>query len=200
MESVRLLLDSGPVSVWVFLAPGRFAAKTPIPGCWIILDFGGDFYRAHDTNLKATLRRSVRASEMEIHPGALLTSPLANRSRTYALPASTTALESNPKNRPRRTAVRDKPVRLATCLDRSVAASGAITEIVPWPIDRRRGQAVDRGRTLDRCPGHGRGQAPAAGGAPGAGRAAPVKMLRSRQFRLQGLPRAQRLLCRRVSK
>ena len=54
----------------------------------------------------------------------------------YALPASTTALESNPKNRPRRTAVRDKPLRLATCLDRSVAASGAIASTVsprlPW--------------------------------------------------------------------
>jgi hypothetical protein len=47
---------------------------------------------------------------------------------TYALPASTTATESNPKN-PSKTN-RSKgivdPVRPATCLDRSVAASGAI--------------------------------------------------------------------------
>jgi hypothetical protein len=50
-----------------------------------------------------------RASEGEVHPGALLTSQPANLSRTYALPASTTALESNPKNRPRRTAVRTSP-------------------------------------------------------------------------------------------
>jgi hypothetical protein len=73
---------------------------------------------------------------MEINPGALLTSAPANLGSTYALPASTTALESNPKNRPRRTEVRDKPVRLATCLDRSVAASGAIASTVspclPW--------------------------------------------------------------------
>ena len=47
-----------------------------------------------------------RASEMEIHPGALLAALPANLSMTYALPASTTAVESNPKNRPRRTAVR----------------------------------------------------------------------------------------------
>ena len=62
----------------------------------------------------------------EHQPGALPKIPPDNRSRTYALPASTIALERNPKNRPRRTAVRDKPIRLATCLDRSAAASGAI--------------------------------------------------------------------------
>jgi hypothetical protein len=28
-------------SVWVFLAPGRFAAKTPADECWIVLDFLG---------------------------------------------------------------------------------------------------------------------------------------------------------------
>jgi hypothetical protein len=28
-------------SIWVFLAPGRFAAKTPIHGYWIFLDFLG---------------------------------------------------------------------------------------------------------------------------------------------------------------
>src|ERR1700733_3495932 len=38
----------------------------------------GDLYRAHDTNLMATLRRSIAQSEMEIHPGALLTSPRDN--------------------------------------------------------------------------------------------------------------------------
>jgi hypothetical protein len=37
------------------------------------LHFGGDFYRAHDTNLKATLRRSIAQVKGEIHPGALLT-------------------------------------------------------------------------------------------------------------------------------
>ena len=82
------------------------------------------------------MRRSVRASEGETHPGALLTSQPANLSRTYALPASTTAMESNPKNRPRRTAVRDKPIRLATCLDRSAAASGAIASTVPPCLPR----------------------------------------------------------------
>jgi hypothetical protein len=46
-----------------------------------------------------------RASEVEMHPGALRTCPPDNLSRTYALPASTTATESNLKNRPRRTAV-----------------------------------------------------------------------------------------------
>jgi hypothetical protein len=68
---------------------------------------------------------------------------------TYALPASTTATESNPKN-PSKTN-RSKgivdPVRPATCLDRSVTASGAIC--------------------ADATPGHARGQAPVAG-APGA--------------------------------
>ena len=67
----------------------------------------------------------------EHQPGALLTIPPAKLSRTCALPASTTAIRSNPKNRPRRTAVRDKPVRLATCLDRSAAASGAIASTLP---------------------------------------------------------------------
>jgi hypothetical protein len=28
-------------SIWVFLAPGRFAAKTPAHACWISLDFLG---------------------------------------------------------------------------------------------------------------------------------------------------------------
>jgi CobQ/CobB/MinD/ParA nucleotide binding domain len=37
---------------------------------------------------------------------ALLVGSPANLGRTYALPASTTAIGSNPKNRPRRTAVR----------------------------------------------------------------------------------------------
>ena len=62
-----------------------------------------------------------RASEMEIHPGALLAARQLIFSRTYALPASTTAMENNPKNRPRRTAVRNLPIRLTTCLDRSAA-------------------------------------------------------------------------------
>jgi hypothetical protein len=53
-----------------------------------------------------------RASEVEIHPGALPTSPPANLSRTYALPAYTTAMESNQKNRPKRTAVRASPSAL----------------------------------------------------------------------------------------
>jgi hypothetical protein len=44
MESVWLRLGSGPRrwsgrSVWVFLARGRFAAKTPARECWISLDF-----------------------------------------------------------------------------------------------------------------------------------------------------------------
>jgi hypothetical protein len=115
----------------------------------------GDFYRAHDTNLKATLRRSVRASEGETHPGALLTSQPANLSRTYALPASTTAMESNPKNRPRRTAVRDKPIRLATCLDRSRAASGAIA--LTLLLGHARRQALAAGRSSNRCPSQCRG-------------------------------------------
>jgi hypothetical protein len=46
MESVWLRLSSGPRrwsgrSVWVFLARGRFAAKTPARECWISLDFLG---------------------------------------------------------------------------------------------------------------------------------------------------------------
>src|SRR3984957_8330703 len=45
-ESVWLLLGSRPRrwagrSVWVFLAPGHFAAKTPADECWIVLDFLG---------------------------------------------------------------------------------------------------------------------------------------------------------------
>jgi hypothetical protein len=135
--------------------------------------FRGDFYRAHDTNLKATLRRKLRANEMEIHPGALLTSQPANPSRTYALPASTTAMENNPKNRPRRTAVRDKPIRLATCLDRSVAASGAIASMVsPCLPSRKLLSLAERLRWGGASSAE---QAPAAAsGAPGAGRAAPA--------------------------
>ena len=46
MESVWLLLGSRPRrwagrSVWVFLAAGHFAAKTPADACWIVLDFLG---------------------------------------------------------------------------------------------------------------------------------------------------------------
>jgi hypothetical protein len=46
MESAWLRLGSGPRpgsrrSVWVFLAPGRFAAKTPSHERWIVLDFLG---------------------------------------------------------------------------------------------------------------------------------------------------------------
>jgi hypothetical protein len=35
--------DIGPVDAWVFLAPGRFAAKTPVHEPWIVLDFLGFF-------------------------------------------------------------------------------------------------------------------------------------------------------------
>jgi hypothetical protein len=41
MKSVCLLLDSGDQVAWVFLAPGRFGAKTPIYRYWILLDFLG---------------------------------------------------------------------------------------------------------------------------------------------------------------
>jgi hypothetical protein len=47
MESVWLLSWLGPrngsgrAPVWVFLAPGRFAAKTPADEGWISLDFLG---------------------------------------------------------------------------------------------------------------------------------------------------------------
>jgi hypothetical protein len=46
MESVWLLVGVGPRrwsgrSVWVFLAPGRFAAKARADERWILLDFLG---------------------------------------------------------------------------------------------------------------------------------------------------------------
>jgi hypothetical protein len=47
MEAVWLPLGGGSRpwsgrSVWVFLARGRFAAKTPAREGWISLDFGGE--------------------------------------------------------------------------------------------------------------------------------------------------------------
>ena len=56
------------------------------------------------------------------------------------------------------------PIRLATCLDRSVAASGAIASMVSSCSPRRKLLAL-----AERL---GAGRAPAASGAPGAGRAA----------------------------
>jgi hypothetical protein len=67
--------------------------------------WGGLIPRAR-YKFEGSIAAKHRASELEIHPGALLTIPPVNLSRTYALPASITALEGNPKNRPRRTAVR----------------------------------------------------------------------------------------------
>jgi hypothetical protein len=76
--------------------------------------------------------------------------PPAHLAATCALPTSTTAtavILSSAQDEP-------QSIRLATCLDRSVAASGAIASMV--------------------SPCLSLAQAPAAGGAPAAGRPAPA--------------------------
>ena len=94
------------------------------PSLW-----GEEQHARYTTKSHGAIAAKHRASEVEIHPGALLTSQPANRSRTYALPASTTALEDNPKNRPRRTAVRGQswtPSALRHASIGALLASGAI--------------------------------------------------------------------------
>jgi hypothetical protein len=92
---------------------------------------------------------------------------------TYALPASTTAVGKQPKepsktNRSKGIIV--DPVRLATCLDRSVAASGAIASTVspclPWRKLLSPGRSACRwssGPSVGRVSGPER-----SGGPPGA--------------------------------
>jgi hypothetical protein len=110
------------------------------------------------------LRRSIRASEVEIHPGVLLTSQPANPGRTYALPVSTTALESNPKSRPRRTAVRGPSQTRPPCnMPRSELRAPATT---PPPSGPGLGGDGWDGRIWGNCAdatlGHARGQDPVA--------------------------------------
>jgi hypothetical protein len=120
--------------------------------------------RAHDTNLKATLRRSTAQVKREIHRGALLTGPPANLSGTYALPASATATESNLKNRPRRTAVwRRSPSALRHASIGACERPGQLPRRYHGRRSRSRASARSwsSGPGVRRYEGRGPGQAPA---------------------------------------
>ena len=93
------------------------------------MDLGGTS-TAH-TKTKATLRRSI-AHKGGKPAGSFACQTACTPSRTCALPTYTTAMSvilSNAQDEP-------QSIRLATCLDRSVAASGAIASMVspcfPW--------------------------------------------------------------------
>ena len=114
------------------------------------------------------MRRSIAQVKGKLQLGAFPWRSPAHLAATCALPASTTATEIIQSN------VQDEPqsVRLATCLDRSVAASGAIASTVspcfPWRKLLSPGGAPGAGRAAPAW------RAPAAGRAPGDARAAPA--------------------------
>jgi len=88
---------------------------------------GGEQHARYATKSHGAIAAKHRASEGETLVGSItLGGPPAHLAATCALPTSTTATGSNPSS------TQDEPqsIRLATCLDRSAAASGAIASTV----------------------------------------------------------------------
>ena len=138
------------------------------------MDFGGESStRATRPNLMAQLRRSI-ASEVKTTVGSLtLWRSSAHLAATYALPTSTTATAVILSS------VQDEPqsIRLATCLDRSAAASGAIASTVSPRLPRRKRLARAKRLARVELPPPAKRVAPAEGGS--FGRRGPLKGLKS---------------------
>jgi hypothetical protein len=146
-----------------------------------LLSFGGGLLPRARYKLEGNIAAKHRASELEMRPGALLTGPPANLSRTYALPASTTTTESNLKNRPKRTAVRGRsPSALRHASIGATERPGQLRPLYHGPSIAVEGSARSTPRSWLR------------GRAPAAGRASDRKASRLESHRARrGCPGAR---------
>ena len=135
---------------------------------------GGEQHARYATKSHGAIAAKHRASEGETTVGSLtLSGPPAHLAATCALPTSTTATVVILSN------VQDEPqsIRLATCLDRSAAASGAIASTVspclPWRKLLSADGAPGDGRAARRRAAHRAGASRRTGLSPARERSNP---------------------------